>query len=69
MLHAFDADGRRHMEYVNFRGVFDDVPHATIIPTFRALYPGMFDGDRVKGRGDFAAEAAAERATFVAGNP
>jgi transglutaminase-like putative cysteine protease len=66
MLHAFDADGRRHMEYVNFRGVFADVPHAIIIPTFRTLYPGMFDGIRVKGRGgDFAAEAAAERATLV----
>ncbi|MSP51847.1 MAG: transglutaminase family protein [Alphaproteobacteria bacterium] len=61
LLHAFDADDRRHMEYLRFRGTFADVPHATIIPTFLAKYPTMFDGQSVRSRGDFAAEASAER--------
>lgn len=40
MLHAFDGEGRRHMEYVAERGTYDDLPHAEIFATFAALYGG-----------------------------
>jgi hypothetical protein len=42
LLHAFDGEGRRHMEYVRDRGVFTDVPVTRITETFIDLYPAMF---------------------------
>jgi transglutaminase-like putative cysteine protease len=39
IYHPFDLQGNRHMEYVNFRGEFDDVPVAEIIRTFAEVYP------------------------------
>ncbi len=39
IFHAFDASGRRHMEYVNQRGVFADVPRTTLVAAFRKHYP------------------------------
>ncbi len=39
IYHPFDLKGNRHMEYVNFRGEFDDVPIADIIRTFAEVYP------------------------------
>lgn len=39
ILHPFDAQGRRHMEYVADRGVYADVPVDLIRETFRATYP------------------------------
>lgn len=58
IFHPFDADGRRHMEYVSDRGTYDDLPFDEIAADFKALYPlwGTYQGD-------FEAEAAAERAT------
>jgi len=53
LLQPFDAQGRRHMEYLVDRGVFADVPFARMLADFRALYPGM--GERLEG--DFQAEA------------
>lgn len=41
IYHPFDADGRKHMEYVRERGEFADVPLADIQQTFREKYPGM----------------------------
>src|SRR5512140_1595807 len=40
LYHPYDREGRRHMEYVNQRGTFDDVPVAQIAADFAALYPG-----------------------------
>ncbi|HMA09668.1 MAG TPA: transglutaminase family protein [Ramlibacter sp.] len=40
LYHPYDREGRRHMEYVNQRGSFDDVPVAQIAADFAALYPG-----------------------------
>ena len=59
VFHPFDADGRRHMEYVRDRGHFHDLPFAAILQNFREVYPRMVDGGGPGG--DFAAEAAAER--------
>jgi len=39
IYHPFDRAGNRHMEYVNQRGVFDDMPLAQIVADFAALYP------------------------------
>lgn len=40
MLQAHDGEGRRYMEYVRDRGLFDDLPLDTIVASFRELYPG-----------------------------
>jgi len=42
IFHPFDEDDRRHMEYVNFRGTFDDVPAEQIMRDFRDYYPGGY---------------------------
>jgi transglutaminase-like putative cysteine protease len=42
IFHPFDADDRRHMEYVRNRGVFADVPVAAIQQAFRETYPSLY---------------------------
>jgi hypothetical protein len=59
VFHTFDADGRRHMEYVEDRGTRADVPFDEIAANFRAVYPKLH-GSSGKGASDFEAEAAAE---------
>ena len=39
IYHPFDAAGQRHMEYVGFRGEFDEVPHQDILRIFAEHYP------------------------------
>ena len=43
IFHPFDADNRRHMEYVHDRGAFQDVPAETIKQVFRETYPDYFN--------------------------
>jgi len=38
LMHAFTADGTRHMEYIREHGVFDDLPLATILAALRETY-------------------------------
>jgi transglutaminase-like putative cysteine protease len=38
LYHPFDAAGNRHMEYVNSRGAYSDLPLEDIIRTFRQEY-------------------------------
>lgn len=38
LLHAFDGDGNRHMEYVHDRGAYRDLPLDEILTTFVATY-------------------------------
>jgi len=53
LLHPFDASGRRHMEYVNERGSFDDLPFEAMIEVFETSYgdflssPGESEADEV----------------------
>ncbi len=64
IYHPHDRDGRRHMEYLAYRGTFKDIPFATISDFFRQYYPWMYpgeDGDQPV-TGDFAREAEAENA-------
>jgi transglutaminase-like putative cysteine protease len=42
LMHPFDAQGRRHMEYVRQRGSFDDLPLEQIQADFAAFYPDWF---------------------------
>ena len=40
IYHPFDKAGNRHMEYVNQRGTFDDMPLAQIVADFKTVYSG-----------------------------
>lgn len=60
LYHPFDRAGNQHMEYVNERGSFDDLPLAQITATFALLYPALLAGDAASADGDFAADAARE---------
>jgi transglutaminase-like putative cysteine protease len=59
LFHPFDTAGRRHMEYLNDRGTFADVPFDAITADFRTRYPSLMSGDGLKG--DFRSEAVADR--------
>jgi transglutaminase-like putative cysteine protease len=58
LYHPFDRAGNQHMEYVNERGPFDDLPLAQIKATFAELYPGLLAGSNKPG--DFAEDASKE---------
>ena len=58
LFHPFDADGRKHMEYVRDHGTFAEVPAARIVKAFRDLYGPVYDEGVVEG--DLGAEAEAE---------
>jgi transglutaminase-like putative cysteine protease len=57
LFHPFDRAGRRHMEYLNDRGSFADVPFETMQADFRAYYPGLVGEGVIAG--DFRTEAVA----------
>ncbi|MEZ5236063.1 MAG: transglutaminase family protein [Acidimicrobiia bacterium] len=39
IYHPFDVEGRRHMEYVRYRGIYADLPFDEIDRTFAEVYP------------------------------
>lgn len=45
LMHPFDEDGNRHMEYVNQRGSFDDLPLDEIQADFQAVYTTWYGAD------------------------
>jgi transglutaminase-like putative cysteine protease len=55
LLHPFDAQERRHMEYVNDRGVYGDFPFREIATSFRSHYARYFATELHAGR-DFEEE-------------
>ena len=57
LFHPFDPAGRRHMEYLNDRGAFDDVPVDVILADFRRHYPRLVEQGRMGG--DFRSEVGA----------
>lgn len=57
IYHAFDLDGREHMEYLRYRGEFNDVPVADMKAEFAHVYPPMMQALET---GDFDTEVAAE---------
>ena len=46
LLQPFDGQGRRHMEYVRDRGLYDDLPLPEILATFVSLYTGAKPAER-----------------------
>lgn len=66
IYHPFDLGGRRHMEYLAYRGVFADIPFEEIHGAFRHYYPRMtrLQEELPPGGmlgGDFGAEGADEK--------
>lgn len=57
LYHPFDRAGRHHMEYLNQRGAFDDLPLAQIRASFAEVYPALLNA---RPEGDFSADAARE---------
>ena len=58
IYHPFDQAGNRHMEYVNQRGAFDELPLALLMADFERHYPKALWQEPVDG--DFAADAERE---------
>ena len=58
LLQPFDRSGRQHMEYLNDRGAFPDVPFNTIQADFKKYYPSLMGGHGLSG--DFRTEAVAQ---------
>lgn len=58
ILHEYDRNDRRHMEYVTFRGTFADVPVQEIIATLRESCPRVLETESFRG-GDFVKEVEA----------
>lgn len=59
IYHPYDLAGNRHMEYLNMRGEFADVPLNDMLQTFREKYTYL---EADLGQADFAADVAAETA-------
>jgi len=49
----FDLDGKKHMEYLNYHGDFEDLPFDQMISDFDRLYPGFAN---VRRQGNFEKE-------------
>ena len=61
LYHEFDMAGNKHMEYVNDRGEYLDLPFEEMSAIFREHYPAMFKqqatgADTTPDRADWAAE-------------
>jgi transglutaminase-like putative cysteine protease len=61
LFQQFDRSGRRHMEYLLDRGVYEDVPFEAILAAFRVHYPALLSKHGLSG--DFQSEAVAEEST------
>jgi transglutaminase-like putative cysteine protease len=58
LYHPYDREGRRHMEYINQRGSFEDVPVAQIAADITRMYPGWVASAAADA--DFERDAARE---------
>lgn len=45
LYHPFDRSGNRHMEYLNDRGEFPDLPFEDMMAVFRQHYPTLMGGE------------------------
>jgi transglutaminase-like putative cysteine protease len=60
LYHPYDREGRRHMEYVNQRGSFEDVPQAQIASDFAQTYPRWLETAAAIADADFERDAERE---------
>lgn len=61
IYHPFDVSGNRHMEYVNDRGTYADLPLEEITVTFNEVYKNMMSDEPDDGA-DFMADVIRETA-------
>lgn len=62
LMHPFDEAGNRHMEYVNQRGSFDDLPLDEIQSDFQAVYKDWSLDDAGSGKDDAFAPTVSDSA-------
>jgi transglutaminase-like putative cysteine protease len=60
IYHPFDRAGNKHMEYVQYRGAFDDMPLQRIVEDFSRTYPVWIEKGRELQAADFLAEVERE---------
>lgn len=60
IYHPFDKTGQRHMEYVNQRGSFDEMPLEQMSADFQRLYPPQLIDPQGLRAADFQADVAKE---------
>lgn len=67
LMHPFDEEGNRHMEYVNQRGSFDDLPLDEIEADFKVVYTDWYGGETSTGTS--GGNTADTDAAFAAESP
>jgi transglutaminase-like putative cysteine protease len=60
IYHPFDKSGQRHMEYVNQRGSYDDLPLARMRADFAVHYPYLLQPEAPGDSADFQADVSRE---------
>jgi transglutaminase-like putative cysteine protease len=60
IYHPFDRAGNKHMEYLQYRGSFDDMPLERIVADFARTYPVWLAQGRELKSADFMAEVERE---------
>jgi transglutaminase-like putative cysteine protease len=60
IYHPYDRAGNRHMEYVQYRGTFDEMPLARIVADFERVYPRWIRPGNDMHKADFLAEVERE---------
>jgi transglutaminase-like putative cysteine protease len=61
LLHAFDQEGKRYMEYLKDHGHYADLPVEKLLASMREAYPMFFEESVEALSGDFEKEAIADR--------
>ena len=56
ILQPYDLSGRRHMEYVQERGAYADLPLAELVRVWDEIYPATVEWKRASSQGDFERE-------------
>lgn len=59
--HPFDTRGRRHMEFVRWRGEYDDFPYDTVVGGIVANHPNLVGPELVTAGGSLTEDARRER--------
>jgi transglutaminase-like putative cysteine protease len=58
LYHPHDQDGRQHMEFLRWRGEFDDFPYEEVVGGLLSAHPKLFRDGVVTTSGSLVAEAA-----------
>jgi transglutaminase-like putative cysteine protease len=58
LYHPYDQNGRQHMEFLRWRGEFDDFPYETVVGGLRSAHPRLFRDAALTATGSLTAEAA-----------